>query len=131
MSKNYYFGIGRRKEAVARVYLQKGTGEAQVNKRKLTDYFLVDPSLLEVVYQPLKLFSQEKNYNLLIRARGGGFNAQAEAIKLGIARTLLKISPEYKASLKAFSLLTQDKRKVERKKVGLKKARRAPQFSKR
>lgn len=131
MNRNYYFGTGRRKEATARVCLKAGTGEAQVNKRKLTDYFYMEPSLCQDIYQPLKLFSKEKDYDLLVRASGGGFHSQAEAIRLGIARALLKISPEYKTTLKSFSLLTRDARRVERKKVGLKKARRAPQFSKR
>jgi small subunit ribosomal protein S9 len=131
MEKNYYSGIGRRKEATARVYLCEGTGEAQINGRKLVDYFLVDPWLTEDIYQPLKLFGKEKDYNLLVRAKGGGFHSQAEAIRLGIARALLKVSPEYKTVLKSFSLLTRDARRVERNKIGLKKSRRAPQFSKR
>jgi small subunit ribosomal protein S9 len=131
MNNNYYLGIGRRKEATARVYLKNGTGQAQVNKREITDYFAVDPFLVEDIYQPLKLFDKEKDYDLLIRVRGSGFNSQAEAIRLGIAQALLKTTPEFRTNLKAFSLLTQDKRRVERKKVGLKKARRAPQFSKR
>lgn len=131
MIGNYYTGVGRRKEATARVYLREGLGNAQVNNKKLSEFFAVDPFLVTDIYQPLKLFNQEKNFDLLVRVRGGGFNSQAEAIRLGIARALLKISPEYKSNLKAFSLLTRDGRRVERKKVGLKKARRAPQFSKR
>jgi small subunit ribosomal protein S9 len=130
-NSNYYHGIGRRKEATARVFLREGVGDAYANKRKLTDYFGVDPFLIDEIYQPLKLFNKEKDYDLLVRVRGGGFNSQAEAIKLGIARALLQVSPEYKTSLKSFSLLTRDRRRVERKKIGLKKSRRAPQFSKR
>lgn len=130
-NNNFYHGTGRRKEATARVFLREGTGEAYTNKRKLTDYFAVDPFLIDEIYQPLKLFNKEKDYNLLVRVNGGGFNSQAEAIKLGIARALLQVSPEYKTSLKSFSLLTRDSRRVERKKIGLKKSRRAPQFSKR
>jgi small subunit ribosomal protein S9 len=132
----YYLGIGRRKEATARVYLKEGCGQAKVRisnrkEKELKDYFYMEPSLCADICQPLKLFNKEKNYDLLIRVGGSGFHSQAEAIRLGVARALLKISPEYKTVLKSFSLLTRDARRVERKKVGLKKARRAPQFSKR
>jgi len=131
MNNNYYIGVGRRKEATARVYLKEGTGKAQVNKKNLTDYFYMEPSLSEEIYQPLKLFNKEKDYDLLVRVKGSGFHSQAEAIRLGVAKALLKISPEYKITLKSFSLLTRDARKVERKKVGLKKSRKKTQFSKR
>ena len=131
MNNNYYIGVGRRKEATARVYLKEGTGKAEVNKRSLNDYFYMETSLSEDIYQPLKLFNKEKDYDLLVRVKGSGFHSQAEAIRLGIARALLKISPEYKTTLKSFSLLTRDARKVERKKIGFKKARKKEQFSKR
>ena len=133
---NYYIGIGRRKEAPACVYLKEGSGKAQVRtkngkEKELKDYFYMEPSLCEDIYQPLKLFSKEKDYDLLVRVKGSGFHSQAEAIKLGVARSLLKISPEYRITLKSFSLLTRDARKVERKKIGFKKARKKEQYSKR
>jgi len=128
---NYYIGVGRRKEATARVYLKEGVGKSEVNKKSLLDYFYMEPSLCEDIYHPLKLFNKEKEYDLLVRVKGSGFHSQAEAIRLGIARALLKISPEYRATLKSFSLLKQDSRKPERKKIGKKKSRKSPQFSKR
>jgi small subunit ribosomal protein S9 len=99
--------------------------------KDLKDYFYMEPSLCEDIYQPLKLFSKESDYDFFVRVKGSGFHSQAEAIRLGIARALLKISPEYKTTLKSFSLLTRDARRVERKKVGFKKARKKTQFSKR
>lgn len=133
---NYYIGIGRRKEATACVYLKEGSGKAQVRtkngkEKELKDYFYMEPSLCEDIYQPLKLFSKEKDYDLLVRVKGSGFHSQAEAIRLGVARSLLKVSPEYRTTLKSFSLLTRDARKVERKKIGFKKARKKEQYSKR
>ncbi|CAH1764155.1 6518_t:CDS:2 [Entrophospora sp. SA101] len=136
INSNYYIGVGRRKEATARVYLKEGQGQAHIRtktgqEKDLKDYFYMEPSLCEDIYQPLKLFSKQNDYDLLIRVKGSGFHSQAEAIRLGIARALLKISPEYKITLKSFSLLTCDARRVERKKVGFKKARKKTQFSKR
>ena len=136
MDTNYYTGVGRRKEATARVYLKEGKGQAQVRtkngkEKNLRDYFYMEPSLCEDIYQPLKLFSKENDYDFFVRVKGSGFHSQAEAIRLGVARALLKISPEYKTTLKSFSLLTRDARRVERKKVGFKKARKKTQFSKR
>lgn len=133
---NYYIGIGRRKEATARVYLKEGSGKAQVRtkngkEKELKDYFYMEPSLCEDICQPLKLFSKEKDYDLLVRVKGSGFHSQAEAIRLGVARSLLKVSPEYRITLKSFSLLTRDARRVERKKIGFKKARKKEQYSKR
>jgi len=134
-NNNYHLGVGRRKEATARVYLKEGNGEGQVRTDKgvkaLRDYFYMEPSLCENIYQPLKLFSKEKDYDLVVRVKGSGFHSQAEAIRLGVARALLKISPDYKTTLKNFGFLTRDARKVERKKVGFKKARKKEQFSKR
>ena len=136
VNSNYYIGVGRRKEATARVYLKEGRGQAQVRtndgkEKDLKDYFYMEPSLCENIYQPLKLFSKENDYDFFARVKGSGFHSQAEAIRLGIARALLKISPEYKTTLKSFSLLTRDARRVERKKIGLKKGRKGPRFSKR
>ena len=131
MNNNYYIGVGRDKEATARVHLKKGSGENQVRTKKgtktLPNYFYMDPSLCEHVYQPLKLFNEEKSYDLVIRVRGGGFRSQADSIKLGTAKALLKIKPEYKITLRSFGLLTSDSRRVEKKKVGHKKARKKPQ----
>jgi small subunit ribosomal protein S9 len=87
----------------------------------------MEPSLCEDIYQPLKLFNKEKNYDLIVRVKGGGYHSQAQATKSGVVQALLKISPEYKITLKSFGLLTRDARKVERKKIGLKKSRKAPQ----
>src|SRR3954451_17694664 len=136
MNNNYYIGVGRRKEATARVYLKEGTGEGKIRTRngkekEFKDYFYMEPSLCEEIYQPLKLFNKEKDYDLIVRVKGSGFHSQAEAIRLGVARAWLKVSPEYKTTLKSFSLLTQDARRVERKKIGFKKARKKTQFSKR
>ena len=136
VNNNYFIGIGRDKEATARVYLKEGTGQAKVRtkdgkEKDLRDYFYMEPSLCEDICQPLKLFSKENDYDLLVRVRGSGFHSQADAIRLGVARALLKISPEYRITLKSFSLLTRDARRVERKKIGFKKARKKEQYSKR
>src|SRR4051812_14880234 len=133
---NYYIGVGRDKEATARVYLKEGTGQAKVRTRNgkeknLRDYFYMEPSLFEDICQPLKLFSKQNDYDFFVRVRGSGFHSQADAIRLGVARALLEVSPEYKTTLKSFSLLTRDARRVERKKIGFKKARKKEQYSKR
>ena|SRR5437763_10396957 len=130
--KKEIYGVGRRKTAVARVFVRKGISENLINRRiSISDYFSNQPLLLKEIFFPLKLLGKENEYRLIIRVNGGGFSSQAQAIKLATARVLLKIYPEYKKLLKSFSLLTVDSRQVERKKIGLKKARRAPQFSKR
>ena len=113
------------------IELKKRLKQEKKKWKELKDYFYMEPALCEDTYQPLKLFSKEKDYDLIVRVKGSGFHSQAEAIRLGIARALLKISPEYKITLKSFGLLTRDPRKVERKKIGLKKSRKAPQWSKR
>ncbi|CAI2190726.1 10310_t:CDS:2, partial [Funneliformis geosporum] len=110
-------------EATARVYLKEGKGQAQVRtkngkEKDLKGYFYMEPSLYEDIFKPLKLFSKENEYDLLVRVKGSGFHAQAEAIRLGVAQAMLKISPEYKTTLKSFSLLTRDARRVEPKKIG-------------
>jgi small subunit ribosomal protein S9 len=136
MNNNYYIGVGRRKEATARVYLKAGKGQAQIRtndgkEKDLKDYFYMEPSLCEDIFQPLKLFSKEKDYDFFVRVKGSGFHSQAEAIRLGVARALLKVSSEYKTTLKSFSLLTRDARRVEEKKIGHRKSRKKKQFSKR
>ncbi|MBI5220246.1 MAG: 30S ribosomal protein S9 [Candidatus Liptonbacteria bacterium] len=126
----YHSAVGRRKTAVARVRLIAGSGVVQVNGRTLDGYFAL-PHLRRVALAPLKEMQMEKQYDLSVRVLGGGFSAQAEAIRLGLARVLILITPEAKKRLRVSGFLTRDPRVVERKKYGLKKARRAPQWSKR
>ena len=122
--------IGRRKSAVARVYLSEGTGKITINKVELDKYF---PSamLQYVVKQPLALLDATEKYDIKANLDGGGFKGQAEALRLAIARALVKINPEDKSALKAEGFMTRDAREVERKKPGQPKARRHFQFSKR
>ena len=125
-----YYGTGRRKEAVARVFLRPGSGRITVNGKDFQEYFrgiLVGVQALE----PLKTTSTAGRYDASITVKGGGPAGQADAIKLGVARALLEVDPAYRDILKQGGYLTRDDRVVERKKYGLKKARRAPQFSKR
>jgi len=136
MNNKYQTGVGRRKEATARVYLKEGKGQAQVRtkqgkEKKLEDYFYMKPSLCKDILKPLKLFNKEKDCDLIVRVKGGGFHSQAEAIRLGIARALLKVSPEFRPTLKSFSLLKTDPRKKEREHIGFKTSRRPTQYSKR
>ena len=122
--------VGRRKAAVARVYVSVGTGVISINKKELAAYF--PSSILQfIVKQPLSLLSVVENYDIKVTVRGGGFKGQAEAIRLGIARALVKINEEDKAALRAAGFITRDARIVERKKPGRPKARRRFQFSKR
>ncbi len=122
--------IGRRKTAVARIYLSKGKGKITINKRELTNYFTTG-TLQYKVKQPLMLTDNEKNYDITVNVFGGGVTGQAEAIRLGITRALVSIDEDYRAVLKPEGLLTRDPRMVERKKFGQKKARKKFQFSKR
>ena len=122
--------IGRRKEAVARVYVKEGSGQITVNKRELTQYFPT-PTLQYVVKQPLNALSVAGNYDILVNLRGGGIKGQAEAAQLAIARALVKIDEENKSTLRSGGFLTRDARVVERKKPGQPKARKQFQFSKR
>lgn len=122
--------VGRRKAAVARVYVSVGTGVVIVNKKELAAYF--PSSILQfIVKQPLSLLSVTENYDIKVNVKGGGFKGQAEAIRLGIARALIKINEEDKPALRAAGFVTRDSRIVERKKPGRPKARRRFQFSKR
>lgn len=125
-----YYGTGRRKNSVARVYLRPGTGKVTINKRDIDDYFGLE-TLKLIVRQPLDLTDTNSKYDVLVNVHGGGFTGQAGAIRHGIARALLKVDLEYRPALKKASFLTRDPRMKERKKYGLKGARRAPQFSKR
>ncbi len=122
--------IGRRKTAVARVYVSEGKGNITVNKRSFEDYFTTD-TLRYKVNQPFKLTDNEGNYDVKINVFGGGITGQAEAVRLAISRVLCEINEEYRANLKPEGLLTRDPRMVERKKFGQKKARKKFQFSKR
>lgn len=122
--------IGRRKTAVARVYLSEGKGEITVNDRKLDNYFTTD-TLRYKVLQPLNLTETAGNYNINAKVLGGGITGQAEAIRLAITRALVAVNEEFKSVLKPEGLLTRDPRMVERKKFGQKKARKKFQFSKR
>ncbi|MGM0375366.1 MAG: 30S ribosomal protein S9 [Bacteroidota bacterium] len=122
--------IGRRKEAVARVYVKEGSGKITVNKRELSQYFPT-PTLQYVVKQPLNALSVAGNFDILVNLRGGGIKGQAEAAQLAIARALVKIDEENKPTLRSGGFLTRDARVVERKKPGQPKARKQFQFSKR
>ena len=125
-----YYGTGRRKSSVARVYLIPGTGKITINKRDIDDYFGLD-TLKLIVRQPLELTGVAGRYDVLVNVHGGGFTGQAGAIRHGISRALLEADGDYRLSLKKAGFLTRDPRMKERKKPGLKAARRAPQFSKR
>ena len=125
-----YLGTGRRKSSVARVTLIPGTGNILVNGRKVEEY-LPSATFVMDLKQPLTATSNETRFDVLVNVSGGGFSGQTGAIRLGIARALLEASNEYRPTLKSMGLLTRDARAKERKKYGLKGARRAPQFSKR
>ncbi len=122
--------VGRRKEAVARVYLSKGTGNITVNDREYKAYFPI-MYLQNQVELPLKTIDVKDSFDIVINVQGGGPKGQAEAIKMGIARVLCEVNPEYRPALKKEGLMTRDSRSVERKKFGKRKARRSFQFSKR
>jgi small subunit ribosomal protein S9 len=125
-----YYGTGRRKNSVARVRLVPGDGQIIINKRPMDEYFGLE-TLKLIVKQPLVLTETEGKYNVLVNVNGGGTTGQAGAIRHGISRALLEADPELRGTLKAAGFLTRDPRMKERKKYGLKAARRAPQFSKR
>ncbi|MCI1944721.1 30S ribosomal protein S9 [Clostridium luticellarii] len=130
MAKVQYYGTGRRKKSVARVRLVPGEGKVIVNKRNIEDYFGLE-TLRTIVNQPLVLTSTAGKFDVLVNVHGGGFTGQAGAIRHGISRALLKADENLRLELKKAGFLTRDPRMTERKKYGLKKARRAPQFSKR
>ena len=129
MANVQYYGTGRRKKSVARVRLVPGNGAITINKRDIDDYFGLE-TLKVVVKQPLELTKTVGKFDVLVNVQGGGFTGQAGAIRHGIARALLEVDDEYRALLKSAGFLTRDPRMKERKKYGLKAARRAPQFSK-
>lgn len=124
-------GTGRRKSAIAQIKLIKGTGEFSINGKPGVLYMQENPASILAIQAPLELLRLQKTYNTIVTVQGGGLIGQAEAIKLGIARALCDIEKSYRPSLKTKGYLTRDSRCKERKKYGLKKARKAPQFSKR
>jgi small subunit ribosomal protein S9 len=126
-----YYGTGRRKSSVARVRLVPGDGRFIINGADFNEYFPNLPALMEIVKQPLTETDTFGKYDVLVNVDGGGYTGQVGAIRHGISRALLEVDPEYRASLKRAGFLTRDARMKERKKYGLKGARRAPQFSKR
>ena len=130
MAKVQYFGTGRRKKSVARVRLLPGDGKFTINKRDIDNYFGLE-TLKVISRQPLLLTDTLSKFDVLVNVHGGGFTGQAGAIRHGISRALLKVDDELRPALKKAGYLTRDPRMKERKKYGLKGARRAPQFSKR
>lgn len=130
MAQVQYYGTGRRKSSVARVRLVPGNGNVIINGREMAAY-LGKKTLEMIVLQPLVLTETESRFDVLVNAGGGGTSGQAGAIRMGIARALLQADPEYRPALKRAGFLRRDPRMKERKKYGLKAARRAPQFSKR
>ena len=129
-AKPYFYGTGRRKKSVARVRLYPGTGNVTVNGRNIDDYFGLE-TLKFIVNQPFGVTETTGKFDVVVNVNGGGFSGQAGAIRHGVARALLTADEAYKPLLKKAGLLTRDPRMKERKKYGLKAARRAPQFSKR
>ncbi len=127
---NRFYGTGRRKSSIARVYLVPGTGKVTINKRDMDQYFGLE-TLKLIVRQPLELTNTLDKFDVLVNVHGGGFTGQAGAIRHGISRALLQADGDYRPALKKAGFLTRDPRMKERKKYGLKAARRAPQFSKR
>ena len=126
----YTWATGRRKKAIARVRITAGTGKITINKRDIEEYFPVDV-MRTIVCQPLVLVEAQNKYDVIVNVVGGGLSGQAGACRHGIARALVLNNETYKAAIKAAGFLTRDPRMKERKKYGLKKARKAPQFSKR
>ena len=125
-----YYGTGRRKKSIARVYLVPGKGEITINKRSIDDYFGLE-TLKVIVRQPLAATDTLDKFDVIVTVKGGGYTGQAGAVRHGVARALLQVDAEYRPVLKKEGFLTRDPRMKERKKYGLKAARRAPQFSKR
>lgn len=131
MSAQYYEGIGRRKEASARVRLfPGGTGRMIINDREGSEYISRQGDM-EIILQPLTVIGQDRSYDISVHVNGGGVSGQRDAIRLGIARALLKIDPELRVTMRDHELLTRDARVKERKKPGLKRARKAPTYTKR
>ena len=130
MATAKFYGTGRRKKSIARVYLVPGTGKVTINKRDITEYIGLEAQRI-IVRQPLAATDTADKFDVIATVRGGGFTGQAGAVRHGIARALCQVDPEFRPVLKKAGFLTRDPRMKERKKYGLKAARRAPQFSKR
>ena len=130
MATNKYYGTGRRKTSVARVYLVPGTGKITINKRDIDEYLGLE-TLKVIVRQPLIATDNADKFDVIVNVRGGGYTGQAGSIRHGISRALLTVDNDFRPVLKKAGFLTRDPRMKERKKYGLKAARRAPQFSKR
>lgn len=129
--QQYFYGLGRRKEAVARVRLYPGDGAVVINGRPVEDYFGGRHVLVSALQEPLRALESEGRFNVIAKVEGGGISGQAGAIRLGIARALLRMDVNSRPSLRKAGLLTRDARVKERKKYGLKRARKAPQYTKR
>jgi small subunit ribosomal protein S9 len=129
--KVVYWGTGRRKESTARVRLVPGQGQLTINGRPGDNYLQYNPTYLNTTKAPLEVLGLEAEYDILVSVKGGGITGQADAIRLGVARALCQLDPDNRAPLKIEGYLTRDPRAKERKKYGLRKARKAPQFSKR
>jgi small subunit ribosomal protein S9 len=129
--KRYYQGTGRRKTSVARVRLYPGNGEFVVNNKPADDYFTTRELLQREIHRPLELTETLGNFNILVRVRGGGIASQATAVRHALSRALLDVNQEFRPTLKKAGFLTRDARAKERKKVGLKRARKRPQYTKR
>ena len=130
MIGNYYYGTGRRKSAVARVFLKQGSGKFVVNDKPVDEFFTRETGRM-VVRQPMKLVNHEATFDIMVNVQGGGESGQAGAVRHGVTRALIDYDAELKSALSKAGLVTRDAREVERKKVGLHKARRRKQFSKR
>lgn len=130
MAKPLVQATGRRKSSIARVRLYAGTGEVSLNGRTLDNYF-PNAALRQRVLEPLRAVEVEGQYDVIAKLEGGGTTGQSDALRLGLARALVEIDPEHRPILKKGGMLSRDARRVERKKYGLRKARRAPQFTKR
>ena len=128
--KIYYYGTGRRKNAIARVRLTEGSGKITINGKDIEEFFGIE-TLKVIARQPLTVTNTTSKYDVIVKVTGGGFTGQAGAIRHGIARALNEANEEFRPALKQNGFLTRDPRMKERKKYGLKKARKAPQFSKR
>jgi len=129
--KNDNIGLGKRKQAIARVFLIPGTGNLIINKVSGNQYLQYNDTYLNTVWAPLRILNLENQFDIVTLVNGGGLTGQAQAIQLGVARQLCKMDSQNRAALKPFGFLTRDSRIKERKKYGLRKARKAPQFSKR
>ncbi|MFT8229628.1 MAG: 30S ribosomal protein S9 [Enterobacterales bacterium] len=130
MVNNIFYGTGRRKRSVARVFIKDGFGKVTINKIEIDQYFKRSTSKM-IIYQPLELVNMANKLNLYVTVKGGGNSGQAGAIRHGISRALVKYDLTLRKKLRKFGFITRDSRKVERKKFGLHKARKSPQFSKR